>query len=591
MKQFLKIVLGTIVGLILFNAFLFFLFIGIAASAGSSDKVVIKENSILHLKLNNLVRERGKEDPLANLLNGGKSSSDGLDDLLEAIGQAKKDPKIKGIFLDLSYTMMGASTREDVRGALVDFKKSGKFIYSYAEYMSESAYYLASVADKIYLNPSGEVEFNGSYANITFFKGALEKLEVKPEIFRVGDFKSAVEPFMLDKMSDANRLQTKTLLEGIENHFYAQIAASRNMPLDTLKAISHNMKVQSAKLAAQYKLVDKLAYYDEVADSLKSRAGLKTDDKLRLVTVSKYLKGDFEAPEDEEKSSSEGRIAIIFGSGEIVGREAEGDDQIGSDEICEAIRKAREDKKVKAIVLRINSPGGSALASDVMWREIQLTKGKKPIIASMSDVAASGGYYMAMGCDTIVANPSTITGSIGVFGLFFNTQDLMNHKLGITFDGVSTGKFSALGDPNRTMTDEERGIIQRGVNDIYEDFTSKAAQGRRMNQDSLKKVASGRVWSGLDAKRIGLVDVLGNLDTALAIAARKAGLKKGGYEVKYYPSQKTLLEQITSSLSEGTADAMMRARLGEYYPLVQQMQRFRQMRGVQARLPYDLKLD
>jgi protease-4 len=580
MLRFLGRVLAVIVGLFLavgLSIWIFTLFI-------PSDIVKIENNSVLKLTLSRPIVERSVDNPFGNLP-GADQSGIGLMELKAAIKKARNDAKIKGIFLHLTYINGGFASIEEIRNALLDFKTSKKFIYAYGEVFSEGAYYLASVADKIFLNPAGGMEINGLSTTIPFFKGAMEKLEIKPEIFRVGDYKSAVEPFMTDKMSEANRRQTTSYLNSMYSTYLTKVAAARNINLEELTKISSEFLVQTPEDAVKYKLVTRTAYYDEVESEIKKVVGLKDEQKIEFVNLEKYQKTE----NTESLGNAENRIAVIVGEGEITSGKST-DNSIGSETIAEEIRRARLDKKVKAIVLRINSPGGSALASDVMWREVQLARKVKPVIASMSDVAASGGYYMAMGCDAIVAQPNTITGSIGVFGILFNTKSFFKNKLGITYDQVETGKYSAIGNPNEEMNEEERKMIQASVNQIYEDFTKKAAEGRKLPLDSLRGLAGGRVWSGLEAKSKGLVDQLGGFDDAVKLAAQKAKLKEGDYRLRYYPTQKSYFEKI-SELFETKAqmpEKILQEKLGELYPYYQLLERIKNTHPIQARMPFDI---
>ncbi|GAB4129076.1 MAG: signal peptide peptidase SppA [Raineya sp.] len=580
MVQFLKFVGATIVGVFLCALIGIFILAGLGASLGSSDKTKVEENSVLFLNLARPVAERADdENPLEdlNLPIGGAESKAGLLEIVQAIKYAKDDKKIKGIYIHTQSTGAGYAALKEIRDALVEFKKSNKFIYAYGEYYTEGAYYIASVADKIYLNPIGTVELNGLYAEVPFIKGVLEKLEVKPEVFRVGEFKSAVEPFLLDKMSEPNRLQTKAYLEAIYDVFLDDIAASRKVDKQRLRTISDSMLIRKSQDALDNQLVTNIGYEDEILEVLRKELKVDKKEKIKMIGANNYFKSI-------ETKYSKNKIAVVFAEGEINSGKS-GDDNIGSETIVQELRKLRKDEKVKAIVLRINSPGGSALASDVMWREIMLTKKEKPIIASMSNVAASGGYYMAMACDTIVAQKNTITGSIGIFGLLFNAENLLKNKIGVTTDRVSTGKYADLGNPVRTLTQEERKIIQENIERGYETFTSKAAEGRRMSLEALKKVASGRVWAGSQAKEIGLVDVIGGLDDAIAIAAKKAKVEKD-YQVKYYPIQQDFFSKLTGKSKE---ESLIRENLGEealhYYKAIQKM---KQWQGVQARLPFDV---
>ncbi|HEY4650499.1 MAG TPA: signal peptide peptidase SppA [Pontibacter sp.] len=587
MLQFLKYVLATIVGLLLFSFLSLLILIGIAASAASNDEVRIVKDSVLELKFDKPISERDPSNPLQEMgfSFGGFSSTDGLDQIKAAIRKAKTDDNIKGIFLNMRFVDAGMAKLEEVRNELIDFKKSGKFIVSYTDMSYEKAYYLSSVADKIYVNPLATVEFNGMSSEVYFFKGTLDKLDIKPQIFKVGEFKSAVEPFFLDKMSEPARLQMQSFLNSINDFQLRNIAKARNKTYEELKNVSDNLLVRDAEDAKKYGLITDVGYYDEAINYIKEKAGVKADDKLELVAFSKYKK----AKGEKESNSSKNRIAVIYAEGDIV--DGKGDeDNIGSERYAEAIRKARLDKKVKAVVLRISSPGGSALASDVMWREIQLTRKVKPVIASMSDVAASGGYYLAMGCDTIVAHPNTITGSIGVFGIIPNIQGFMNNKLGITIDNVKTGKYSDIPTITRPMTAFEQEVVQRQIDQIYDVFTKKAAQGRNMTQDKLKEYASGRVWSGAEAKERNLVDVFGGLETAIEVAAAKANIKDD-YRLTELPARKSFFEELMGDMGSQVKESYVKAELGELYPLYNMYKKVEHLQGIQTRMPYNLSVE
>jgi protease-4 len=591
-RQFFKFVLATIVGLLLFSVLGFILLIGLGKALGSSAEKTVASNSVLELKLNRPISERAQSADFNPL--GGDQATIGLVNLKEAIRRAKTDDDIKGILLNLELVQGGMASLEEVRDALLDFKKSGKFIVAYHEIASEKSYYLSSVADQIYLHPLGTLEFNGLSSEVMFYKRLFDKAGIEPYIFRVGSFKSAVEPFFRENFSDSARYQTVAYLNSLNGHMLGQVAESRQIPAPRLKVISDSMLVHNAKDALRLKLVTKLGYFDEVQDYLRGKLGLAKDKKPSLVALGDYQ--DSSKAAEKEGNTSGNRIAVIYAEGDIVtGRGS--DDNIGSDKFAEAIRKARLDDKVKAVVLRINSPGGSSLASDIIYREVLLTKKVKPIIASMSDVAASGGYFIAMACDTIVAHPNTITGSIGVFGVLPNIQPLLADKLGITVDRVNTGKFSDLPTITRSLTDYEKKELQLEVNEIYADFTSKAALGRHMPVERLRRIASGRVWSGTEGKAIGLVDVLGSYEDALKIAASRAHLKADDYKVQRLPRQKSAVEKFFSRFGGGdeedqaAAEArLLQAKLGPLYPAVRQYQQLMQMRGVQARLPYELEI-
>jgi protease IV len=586
MLQFFKYVLATVIGLFCFIILFFVVIIGMGSAFSSGDnKTEVKANSVLKIDLNSSITEvNTKQDQFSGFF-GDTEQKIGLSQLKESIANAKLDPNIKGISIKLEYPMAGFSSIEEVRNSLIDFKKSGKFIYTYAEIMTEKAIYLASVADKSYINPAGGIEFNGLESEQSFLKGMFEKIGVKPIIFRVGEFKSAVEPFIRTDMSPENKMQVASYVGSIADHIYSKIAAAKGITKTQVDDILNKALIQTPEDAVKYKILTNVGYEDEYEAAIKKTLGEKADAKITYVKFSDYKN----AKSYLKEGSRDSRIAVIVAEGEINSGEGE-NGSIGSETFLKEIRKARNDKKIKAIVLRINSPGGSALASDVMWREIELTKKVKPVIASMGDVAASGGYYMAMGCDTIVAQPTTITGSIGIFGMLFNTQELMNNKLGVTFDGIKTHTFANSPSITREMSDAEKMMIQNSVNKGYEKFTGKAATGRKMQIDKLKSVASGRVWTGSQAKQVGLVDVLGGIDDAIAIAATKAKLKAGGYQVKYYPYPKSEFEQIMEKFNNKQEDAKLKEYLGVLAPIAKEFKALQKMDRLQARMPYTLDI-
>lgn len=587
MRQFFKFVLATVVGLGLFGLLGLVVLVGIlgVAASGGDDHDAIASNSVLELKLDEPITERGRDDKF-NF--GNDNSSIGLLSLKAAIRRAKTDDDIRGILLNLDVVQGGLASLEEVRDALLDFKKGGKFIVAYHEVCAEKSFYLASVADEIYLHPQGSLEFNGLSAEVLFYKRLFAKAGIEPYIFRVGSFKSAVEPFFRESYSDSARFQTVSFLNSINTNMVGQVAAARGIAPARLQVISDSMLVHNAPDALRLKLVTKLGYFDEVQDYLRKKLKLDQDEKPSLVSLSAYEDAD---DKDDEKTSSN-RIAVVYAEGDIVTGKG-GDESIGSTKFAEAIRKARLDDKVKAVVLRINSPGGSSLASDIIYREVVLTQQVKPIIASMSDVAASGGYYIAMACDAIVAHPNTITGSIGVFGVLPNIQPLLADKLGITVDRVTTGKFSDFPTITRPLSAFEQRALQAEVNTIYADFTAKAAQGRKMPVERLRRLASGRVWSGTEAKACGLVDVLGDYDDALRLAATRAHLKADDYRIQRLPRRKSEFENLLKLFGGDDEEAQSRAvktELGPLYPAYVQYKKLTQLRGVQARLPFELDI-
>jgi protease IV len=588
MGQFFKYIfaslLGTLIGLTIFSLLGLMILVGVIVAAGGSEDKSVAENSVLMINLDHEIEERSSDDFFSSLnpFSGEARGTIGLLNLRQSIKHAKTDDKIKGILLDLHNTHHGFASLEELRNALIDFKTSGKFIVAYSETYSEGSYYLASIADKIFLPSSGLLEFNGLKVELLYFKGTLDKLLIKPEVFKVGEFKSAVEPFLLDKMSDANRRQVKSFLNAIYGNYLANVAKARSLDEKALKDISENMLVKNANEALKYKLITDVGYFDQVGAYIRTKLNKGAKDKINFVSFPKYES----SIEDNKEHNDDADVAVIFASGDI--QQGKGNDHvIGSENTAREIRKARMNDKVKAIVIRINSPGGSAIASDIIWREIYLAGKEKPVIASMSDVAASGGYYIAMACDTIVAHPNTITGSIGVFGLLFNGKDFLKEKMGITSDVEKTGKYSDIMTFTRELSDEEKAIIQMEVENIYLDFTAKAAEGRNMNIDSLRKIAEGRVWSGTEAKQIGLIDEFGGLDDAISIAAKKAKLGDK-YSIAYFPEQKNLiLKQLLSSFNEKTRMDLS-TELSKYYPYVKTLNDLEKMEGIQARLPYKM---
>jgi protease-4 len=584
--KFLGNVLAVIVGLFAFSIvalLIVFALLGMLA-ASSEEEVTLEKNSILHLDLNGrtLVERTSEEDLVfGSFLDplGGDNSA-GLANLKKAIAEAKTNENIKGIYLNAGLFGAGQAGLLELREALQDFKESGKFIIAYDEAYSEGGYFLASVADEIYLNPLGGIDFNGFSSEGIFLKGFFEKVGIKPEVFRVGEFKSAVEPFILDKMSPENRLQTQYFLDDINRHAIDLIAESRKIAKDSLIQINNQMLVRKPKDAVTYKLATALKYEDEVHSILKEKLGLKEEDQISTINAT-----DLGGLAKSKNISSANRIAVILAEGDIVDGNVEG--AISSEKFAKEIRKARKDENIKAIVLRVNSPGGSILASDVIWREMTEAKKAKPLIVSMGEVAASGGYYISAPADTIVAQPNTITGSIGIFGILFNVQELVNDKLGVTTDVVSTGELSDFGNMGRPLTEVERNIIQSSVEDGYETFISRVAEGRGMHPDSVRKVASGRVWTGTQAKARGLVDVLGGLDTAIGIAAAK--IKAGeDYRVVYYPEKKPWFEELMLNFSDQVQVRILQTQLGEQYPLYQKIQKLKNYQGVQVRMPQEI---
>lgn len=583
--RFLGNVLAVIVGLIIFSVLSFLITFGIIGmiAASGTEEVTVKENSILHLNLNGrTIVERTSDEDLDLSLFGasfGRPNTAGLVNLKKAIEAAKTNPSIRGIYLNTGMVNAGQASLLELREALEDYKTSGKFILAYDEAYTEGGYYLASIADEIYLNPMGGIDFNGYSSDILFFTGLFEKVGIKPEVFRVGEFKSAVEPFILKQMSDENRLQTQAFLSDMNTNALKGISESRGVNLDSLTKTNDLMLVREPEDAVKYSLVTDLAYEDEIHSKLREKLGIGENDDISTITAT-----NLNSTVKSKNITSRNRIAVIIAEGEIVSGDQEG--VISSDIFAKEIRKARKDDNIKAIVLRVNSPGGSVLASEVIWREMTEAKKAKPVYVSMGEVAASGGYYISAPADTIVAQPNTITGSIGIFGLWFNTQELLNDKLGITTDVVETGELSDFMNPTRELTEVERNIVQSSVEKGYETFISRVSEGRGMSPDAVKEVASGRVWTGNQAIERGLVDVLGGLDETIALAADR--IQAGDdYRVVYYPQKKPWFEQIMNDLGENVKIKMMKSELGEDFSLYQKVQKLKNYQGIQVRMPIE----
>lgn len=574
-------------GFFLSIVLIFFVLIAIITATVSSagkEEVKVSEGSILHVSFNQPIKERSSNNPFETLDLGKLRAKQqpGLNDILGEIKNAKTDANIKGIYLDIQSIAAGIATSEEIRNALLDFKKSGKFIYAYAEEYTQGAYYLASVSDKIYLNPQGALTINGLSTQLAFFKGTLDKLEIEPEVIRHGKYKSAIEPFIRADMSEENRTQIAGFVDPIWNHMVTNIAAARKLTKEEVYLIADSLKARNANDALQLKLVDQLAYYDQFVEDLNVKCGKEKSAELKLISLGKY--------KNAVKSTglAKDKIAVIYANGEI--QSGEGDDNtIGSESLAEAIAEARKDEKVKAIVLRVNSPGGSALASDIIWREVILAKKSKPVVVSMGDVAASGGYYISCAADKIFAQPNTITGSIGVFGLMFNAGNMFKNKLGITFDTYKTSNYTDLGTMSRPLTPGERLIMQNSVDEVYNTFTSRVAEGRKMKQADVDSIGQGRVWSGVDAKRIGLVDELGGIEDAIKAAASLAKLKE--FRIKALPEQDEPFQMLMNDLSSEAKTWYMENKLGVGYEYYKAANDLIKVQGIQARTLYGVKFN
>ena len=580
MKSFFAGFFGTLAAIVLMFVILIII---IFAAIQNEKPTVVKSNSVLTLSLSADIPERTSKNAFDGFDVDGGSSGTGLKEILESIEKAKTDDKIKGIYLDMSSIGAGFASVEEIRNSLIDFKTSKKFVIAYGEVYTQKAYYLATVADKIYLNPNGIIEFKGLSAQIMFYKGLFEKLDAEVQIFKHGKFKSAVEPYFLDKMSKENRDQINKYVGSLWNHVLEGISTTRGVTVEELNKLADNLTIQNPGECVTHKLADDTLYYDEVQVIMKEKMKLTEKDEINFIALKKYAK----VPAKKKTNYKEkNKIAVVYCNGAI--ESGAGDENtIGSEGISKAIREARLDSNVRAIVLRVNSPGGSALASDVIWREVVLAQKVKPVVVSMGDVAASGGYYIACAAEYIFAQPNTITGSIGVFGVLPNLQNFYKNKLGITFDTVNTNKHSDLGTLNRPVDAEERVVIQNAIELIYAQFIKRVADGRKMTTAEVDTIGQGRVWSGEDAIKIGLVDKLGGINDAIKYAAEKAKLKE--YKLQYLPKQKDPIDELMKKLSgDEASETAIKKQLGEQYVYLKQIQEMIKMKGVQARLGFEM---
>jgi protease-4 len=586
MKGFFKMMFASIVGIFVSMLLIFFILLGIVGGLMSSaDKpVVVEPNSILKLTLDKEIVERSASSIFSDIDIPGfnRTKQEGLTEILENINKAKTDSNIKGIYLELSIIPAGIASIEAIRNALIDFKTSGKFVVSYADFYAQGAYYLATASDKIYLNPEGSVDFHGLRSEVMFFKGALEKLGIEAQIIRHGKFKSAVEPFMNDKMSPENREQINKLLTTVWNHTISEIEKSRKVSADELNRLANNLTLVDADSCIAHKMVDSLYYLDQLNALLVKLSG-KTGKKPEFISSAKYEKV---AKAPSGKPFAKAKIAVVYAYGDVMGDGGEGD--VASQRISKALADARTDTAVKAIVFRINSPGGSALASDIIWREVKLASKEKPVVASMGDLAASGGYYIACAADTIVAQPNTITGSIGVFGVMMNAKQLLNQKLGITTDVVKTNTHSDFPTISRPMDAQEKAFVQFEIEKIYKTFIGHVAEGRNMTTEKVDEIGQGRVWSGIDAKELGLVDVIGGLNDAIELAAKMA--KIDNYRVSNLPKLEEPFEKFMKDISGDVKASIVKSELGDQYKYIEQYKKLLQLNGIQARLPFGIEI-
>ena len=584
MKDFIKYTMATVVGLVLVSIIMgiltFVSMAGMIASEGMSSP--IEKKSVLRITLKGSITERaGEENPLSKL--GGETTQQiALDQALQALEKAAKNDKIEGIYMEGGILSAYPAEVQELRQALLEFKKSGKWIIAYADTYSRSAYYLCSVADKVYLNPIGMLDWSGLSSNPMFFTGLMKKLGIKMQVFKVGTYKSAVEPYIAEQMSDANREQVSSYQQSIWNNMLKDVAKSRKTTAEALNSLADSLTILSGpEASAKGGLVDKLCYQDEVKKILKNKAKMDEDESLRFVSISDV------ALSEELNDKVDDEIAVYYAYGEIkediTGGFAQ-ESAITSKQMTKDLQELREDDDVKAVVLRVNSPGGSAYASEQIWREVQLLSKEKPVIVSMGALAASGGYYISCGANKIFAEPTTLTGSIGIFGMIPDATELLTDKLGLSFDVVKTNAHSDFGAMGRPLNESECRLMQAYINQGYELFTGRVAQGRKISQDSVKAVAEGRVWTGEQAMKIGLVDKLGNLNDAIAAAAKAAKIEK--YSVGRYPEPAPWFASLLQEKKADYMDSQMRSALGEFYPAFSLIRDLKNQDAIQARMTF-----
>lgn len=579
MRSFFKIFFASFLAVVAFTLIVVFLLVGIIGGLASKDKPHIEEKSVLVLDLGDHFKEQVEEDPIGSVIQN-EAAKPGLYDVIRMLHHAKTDNKISGIYLKADNNANGFASSNELRNAILDFRSSKKFVIAHGDMMTQGAYFVASSSDRIYTNPAGNLDWSGFNVQLAFVKGTLDKLDIEPQVFYAGKFKSATEPFRTDKMTPENKLQTREWLNDLYQYFLVKTSESRKIDTATLHRLANTAAIQTPQDAYTHKLIDGLKYDDEVKDEIKKRLKIGKWDKLHFVSMHDYSEAS------SYKATGKDRIAVIYAEGNIVDGMGS-HDNIGGDKFRQLIRKVRLDKSVKAIVLRVNSGGGSALASENIWRELSVAKQDKPLVVSFGDVAASGGYYISCGADSIFANPNTITGSIGVFTLIPNMKDFFNNKLGVTFDGVKTAEFADAGAVYRPLNEKEEKLVQNSVDRIYLQFKQRVAKGRKKDIAYVDSIAQGRVWSGEDAIRLGLVDKIGDLQSAIDCAARLA--KTDDYRLREYPERTNLIQKLLNPSKSTDPAALIKQQVGnENFEVYQQLIRIRQMCGsAQTRLPFD----
>ena len=591
MKDVLNFTLATVTGIILSSIVLFIsgmvTLFGIMAA--SDTETIVKKNSVMILDLNGTLVERTQEDPLGILsqLFNDDSNTYGLNDILSSIKKAKENEDIKGIYLQANSLGTSYASLQEIRNALLDFKESGKFVIAYADSYTQGLYYLSSAADKVLLNPKGMIEWRGIASTPLFYKDLLQKIGVEMQIFKVGTYKSAVEPFIATEMSPANREQVTTFISSIWSQVTEGVSASRNIPVDSLKAYADRMLMfYPAEESVRCGLADTLVYRNDVRDYLKRLVDIDEDDNLSLLGLGDMINVRKNVPKDKSGNI----IAVYYASGEITDYpgSATSEEGIVGSKVIRDLRKLKDNDDVKAVVLRVNSPGGSAFASEQIWYAVKELKTKKPVIVSMGDYAASGGYYISCGADTIVAEPTTLTGSIGIFGMVPNVKELTD-KIGLSYDVVKTNKYADFGNIMRPFSEGEKALLQMMVAEGYDTFITRCAEGRHTTKEAIEKIAEGRVWTGEAAKELGLVDELGGIDKALDIAIAKA--RVGGYTIVSYPEKKDVLSSLLDTKPTNYVESqLLKSKLGEYYRQFGLLTNLKEQSMIQARVPFELNI-
>lgn len=591
MKDFFKFTLATVTGIILSSIVLFIIGIvtvfGIVSSADT--ETIVKKNSVMMLDLNGTLMERsqGELEQLLSKLSGDETNVYGLDDIMASIKKAKENDNIKGIYIQATSLGTSYASLQAIRAALVDFKESGKFVVAYADAYTQGLYYLSSVADKVMLNPEGMVEWRGIASSPIFYKNLLDKLGIEMQVFKVGTYKSAVEPFISTEMSHANREQVTAFIGSIWGQIVDGVSTSRKITPDSLNAYADRMLMfYPAETSLNSGLVDTLIYKNNVRDYLKTLVKVEEDDRLPILGLTDMMGVKKNVPKDKSGNI----VAVYYASGEITDQPTSSvsEEGIVGSKVIRDLRKLKEDDDVKAVVLRVNSPGGSAFASEQIWHAVKELKSKKPVIVSMGGYAASGGYYISSIADTIVAEPTTLTGSIGIFGMFPNAKGLAD-KIGITYDVVKTNQFADFGNLMRPLNTDEQALMQMMVTRGYDLFVNRCAEGRHMSKEAIEKVAEGRVWTGEAAKQLGLVDELGGIDKALDIAVKKAAIE--GYSVVSYPEKEGFLTSLLSSQSTNYVESkLLNSKLGSYYKDFSFLKNIEERAMIQARLPFELNI-